>query len=360
MSAPTDHRISDPAGRVLAEPQADGVLLAVHLDRLVHLLLQLVDRDQRLEFLERLRRRRGEPLRQIVGNAVRGHSEVEGFSIPGFSQSGDTENYNANFNVSWELDLIGRRRDAVRAIDAELAAVRFNAEAAKASLAANVAQSYFQIRALDVQLENARESARVQGSLADVDVVLFLVEAGRFGLDDAKVLALLQDRTGVPTIATLPMWWDHGLPEEDGVHALGHPDSGAATRTVAVIAYPRISNLDEFQPLKNIPGVRLQWVRSPAALAGLKASDWIILPGSKHTSSDLAWLRERGLGDDVLGSYADVSFAAPFDAAAAALGEIAFTRNAGEALAAVASGKHDAAVLMTGPAEFVFEGEIEL
>ena len=32
----------------------------------------------------------------------------------------------------------------------------------------------------------------VQGSLADVDVVLFLVEAGRFGLDDAKVLALLQ------------------------------------------------------------------------------------------------------------------------------------------------------------------------
>jgi GTP-binding protein Era len=31
----------------------------------------------------------------------------------------------------------------------------------------------------------------VQGVLADVDVVLFVVEAGRFGLDDAKVLALL-------------------------------------------------------------------------------------------------------------------------------------------------------------------------
>ncbi|NRF66847.1 GTPase Era [Aquincola sp. S2] len=31
----------------------------------------------------------------------------------------------------------------------------------------------------------------VQGALADVDVVLFVVEAGRFGLDDAKVLALL-------------------------------------------------------------------------------------------------------------------------------------------------------------------------
>ena len=33
----------------------------------------------------------------------------------------------------------------------------------------------------------------VQAALADVDVVLFVVEAGRFGLPDAKVLGLLQD-----------------------------------------------------------------------------------------------------------------------------------------------------------------------
>jgi GTP-binding protein Era len=33
----------------------------------------------------------------------------------------------------------------------------------------------------------------VQGVLADVDVVLFVVEAGRFGLDDAKVLGLMQN-----------------------------------------------------------------------------------------------------------------------------------------------------------------------
>jgi adenosylcobyric acid synthase len=59
-----------------------------------------------------------------------------------------------------------------------------------------------------------------------------------------------------------------------------------------VIAYPRISNLDEFQPLKNVPGVRLKWVRSPAELMG---ADWVILPGSKHTSGDLAWLRAQGL-----------------------------------------------------------------
>jgi adenosylcobyric acid synthase len=120
---------------------------------------------------------------------------------------------------------------------------------------------------------------------------------------DATLLApgpqMLQDLTGVPTVATLPMWWQHGLPEEDGVFDDKIRSSGAVSRTIAVIAYPRISNLDEFQPLKNVPGVRLMWVRSPAELAGLTPGDWIILPGSKHTSGDLAWLRAQGLDQAV-------------------------------------------------------------
>ena len=113
---------------------------------------------------------------------------------------------------------------------------------------------------------------------------------------DATLLApgpqMLQDLTGVPTVATLPMWWQHGLPEEDGVFDDRTLASGAVQTTIAVIAYPRISNLDEFQPLKNVPGVRLVWARSPADCAG---ADWIVLPGSKATVADLAWLRAQGL-----------------------------------------------------------------
>lgn len=144
---------------------------------------------------------------------------------------------------------------------------------------------------------------------------------------DAALLApapqMLQDLTGIPTVATLPMWWQHGLPEEDGVFdmtpTLGTacpalppggvfaPSGGRAALnvrsiapgevklTVAVVVYPRISNLDEFAPLKNIPGVRLMWVRSPAELAQLQPTDWIILPGSKSTTDDLAWLRAQAL-----------------------------------------------------------------
>ncbi|MFM2057431.1 MAG: hypothetical protein RLY71_1816 [Pseudomonadota bacterium] len=120
---------------------------------------------------------------------------------------------------------------------------------------------------------------------------------------DAALLApgpaQLQALTGVPTVATLPMWREHGLPEEDGVFddrpsgGVGGTGAGAGRPLrVAVIAYPRISNLDEFQPLRNLPDVRLVWARSAAELAG---ADWIILPGSKHISGDLAWLRARGL-----------------------------------------------------------------
>ena len=153
---------------------------------------------------------------------------------------------------------------------------------------------------------------------------------------DASLLApapqMLQELTGIPTVATLPMWWQHGLPEEDGMYDMvptlvaartalppegalapwggpaalttkdttahvSHPlplgeGRGEGSIQIAVIVYPRISNLDEFQPLKNIPGVRLKWVRSAAELAG---ADWIILPGSKHTSGDLTWLRAQGL-----------------------------------------------------------------
>jgi adenosylcobyric acid synthase len=133
---------------------------------------------------------------------------------------------------------------------------------------------------------------------------------------DASLLApgpqMLQDLTGVPTVAVLPMWWQHGLPEEDGMfHSSGllpRPQGKGrgggspahAPINISIIAYPRISNLDEFQPLKNVPGVHLKWARSPAELLDV---DWIILPGSKNTSGDLAWLRARGL-DQAIAAHA--------------------------------------------------------
>ena len=117
---------------------------------------------------------------------------------------------------------------------------------------------------------------------------------------DARLLApapqMLQERTGVPTVATIPMQFQHGLPEEDGVFDDRGSQGGGAGQavhtTIAIVACPRISNLDEFQPLLQVPGLRVLWARTPAQLAG---ADWVILPGSKATAADLAWMRSQGL-----------------------------------------------------------------
>ncbi len=112
---------------------------------------------------------------------------------------------------------------------------------------------------------------------------------------DASLLApgpaQLQALTGVPLLGVLPMRRDHGLPDEDGMFT---PVSGLAALAsgprVAIVAWPHISNLDEFQPLAE--AARLVWARSAADLDG---ADWIVLPGSKQVSGDLAWLRAHGL-----------------------------------------------------------------
>jgi len=119
---------------------------------------------------------------------------------------------------------------------------------------------------------------------------------------DAALLApgpeILQSLTGVPTVAVLPLWREHGLPEEDGVFDARRVGSGLA---IAIVAYPRISNLDEFAPLQRVPGVSLSWARQAQTIA---SADILILPGSKHVAADLAWLRQTGL-DAAIAAHVD-------------------------------------------------------
>jgi adenosylcobyric acid synthase len=115
---------------------------------------------------------------------------------------------------------------------------------------------------------------------------------------DAALLApgpaQIEALTGLPLAGVLPMTRDHGLPEEDGLFdasTRGAARADACLRVV-VLAPPHLSNLDEFAPLARVPGLRLSWAREAAELEG---AEWIVLPGSKQVSGDLAWLRARGL-----------------------------------------------------------------
>jgi adenosylcobyric acid synthase len=104
----------------------------------------------------------------------------------------------------------------------------------------------------------------------------------------------LRERTGLPTVAIVPMV-RHALPEEDSLHHRAQPAAGQVN--VALIVYPYASNLDEFDPLLNEPGVTVVPVRERLPLAGFDA---IILPGSKNTAASLRFLRQTGLAAEVL------------------------------------------------------------
>ncbi len=110
---------------------------------------------------------------------------------------------------------------------------------------------------------------------------------------DASLLApapeQLEELTGIPTLGVLP-WLEHGLPDEDGA-ATARP---VGRQVVAVIRYPTASNLDEFKQLEQVADVR--WAGSPADLQG---AELVVLPGSKHVSGDLDWLRRTGLAEAV-------------------------------------------------------------
>jgi adenosylcobyric acid synthase len=83
----------------------------------------------------------------------------------------------------------------------------------------------------------------------------------------------------------------------DGVLGRPAPPRGSTWLRVAVVRLPRISNATDAEALACEPGVAVRYVTEPSRLAD---ADLVVLPGSKATVSDLAWLRRTGLADAVL------------------------------------------------------------
>jgi len=113
--------------------------------------------------------------------------------------------------------------------------------------------------------------------------------------DGMKTIARL---TGWRALGLVPFFEAaHRLPAED---ALGLPGRsvGADGRTcIAVLAYPRIANFDDFDPLRLEPNVDLVFVRPNEPIPG--NASLVILPGSKATIADLAALRQAGWDIDL-------------------------------------------------------------
>jgi adenosylcobyric acid synthase len=113
----------------------------------------------------------------------------------------------------------------------------------------------------------------------------------------APGLAQLEALTGRPTLGVLP--WTPGLWLDvedslalDGPRPAPRPALGRDHLDVAVVRLPRLSNFTDVDALAHEPGVRVTFTDRPHDLA---RADIVIIPGTKTTVADLAWLRTRGL-----------------------------------------------------------------
>jgi adenosylcobyric acid synthase len=106
---------------------------------------------------------------------------------------------------------------------------------------------------------------------------------------------LIEARTGWRGFGVLPFYdRAHLLPAED---ALDIPrQAGTGDFHIAVLTFSRIANFDDLDPLAQEAGVRLTMVRAGEPIP---LCDLVILPGSKSTRGDLAFLRAQGWDIDL-------------------------------------------------------------
>jgi adenosylcobyric acid synthase len=155
----------------------------------------------------------------------------------------------------------------------------------------------------------------------------FRGDAGLF----SEGLRLIEERTGWPVLGVVP-WFDGAaaLPAEDvlgleqipphssfrrkpesmdgTMHSAATMDpgfrrgdeegEGESKITIAVPALPRIANFDDLDPLRFEPGVSVIIVRPGEAIPA--GADLVLVPGSKSTIADLAFIRAQGWDIDIL------------------------------------------------------------
>jgi adenosylcobyric acid synthase len=104
----------------------------------------------------------------------------------------------------------------------------------------------------------------------------------------------IESRTGKPVFGVLP-WYSHFRIEAEDSVVIEAPAKLAAHQVeapaVAVIRIPHISNFTDFDSLDNIDGLGLHFLETVQDLTAFAA---VILPGSKNTRADLAWLHQTG------------------------------------------------------------------
>lgn len=112
-------------------------------------------------------------------------------------------------------------------------------------------------------------------------------------------IEMLEQRYGIPVLGVLPYLTDWRGDEEDSLGIDSIAEKPGAQITIAAVRLPYISNFTDLAALAAEPDVSVRWARRPEDLSG---ADAVVIPGSKSTASDLAWLGASGLARAIIGA----------------------------------------------------------
>ena len=106
-------------------------------------------------------------------------------------------------------------------------------------------------------------------------------------------------RTGWPSMGVIPWFFDAWkLPAEDMMDIASH--KGGACKVV-VPQLERMANFDDLDPLAAEPNITVEIIPAGRPLPG--DADLVLIPGSKSTIGDLAYLRAQGWDIDIQAHY---------------------------------------------------------
>ncbi|KFN38789.1 MAG: cobalamin biosynthesis protein CobQ [Sulfuricurvum sp. MLSB] len=105
---------------------------------------------------------------------------------------------------------------------------------------------------------------------------------------------IIEERFGIPVLGVLPylplnLGFEDSQSLKNFVQNKPHP-----ARKIGIIAYPTMSNYNDFEPLIADESIFVEFITSNVSLDSF---DTVILPGSKRVIEDLRWLKQTGLFD---------------------------------------------------------------
>jgi outer membrane protein, multidrug efflux system len=230
---------------------------------------------------------------------------IPGFPPISFTNAGNTQDYGVNFNVSWEIDIFGRKRAARGKANANLAAARLDDEATITELEASVADQLFQARGLAIQqlADIARKKAdHGLGSSADADQAAATAAQSAAEAVDlegqlhaARRTLLVLVGKGVDPLATLPADAQAGTPPAIPVTVPSdllarRPDVREAAQNIrSASGQLKLDELALFPKFTLTPGVGL--TSEPLFGASLTDDVWSIGVGMIQPILDLPRLK---------------------------------------------------------------------